>query len=124
MFWEQKQHGLVSEINLLRTEELAKPMFRKHFDELLSDYNKVLLINLVRKSRPEEHLLTTSLVKMFKLIKNSKLPEDMNIRSKVKFVMFDFHAETKGDDFSKLNRFTEELSQVQQQFGFFTGLRN
>ena len=49
---------------------------------------------------------------MFKLIKASKTPEDLNLKDKVKFVMFDFHAETKGDDFSKLNNFTEEMSSV------------
>jgi synaptojanin len=38
LFWEQKQHGLVTEINLLRPEALTKPKFATHLENLLEDY--------------------------------------------------------------------------------------
>ena len=65
LFWEQKQHGLTCEINLLRSEPLTKPVLIKHFEQLIAEYNKVLVINLVKKHMPQEHLLTKSLIKIF-----------------------------------------------------------
>lgn len=112
LFWEQKQHGLKTEINTIRPEALAKPKFATHFESLLRDYQTVLLINLVRKNMPEEHGLTESLQRMFKLFKRSNDPADLDIRTKVKHVMFDFHAETKGDNFASLDKFTSELAEI------------
>lgn len=92
LFWEQKQHGLVSEINTLRPELLTKPVFVRHFQQLNELYGKVLLINLVRKNKTDEHTLTEALIKMFHLIKNSDDEADKTVQKNVKHVMFDFHS--------------------------------
>ena len=81
------------------------------------------MINLVKKNMAAENLLTESLQKMFQLFKRSNDPADVDIRMKVKHVMFDFHSETKGDNFASLDKFTSELDNIQTRFGFFTGLR-
>ena len=83
----------------------------------------MLVINLVRKNKVEEHTLTEALIKMFQIIKVSKVDEEEPVRKNVKHVMFDFHSETKGDNFTNLNKFTDEIADIQERFGFFTGLR-
>jgi hypothetical protein len=46
--------------------------------DLLQDYKKVLIINLIRKKKPEEDNLSKSLYKMINLIKKK---ENSNILS-------------------------------------------
>lgn len=62
LYWEQKQHGLVTEINILRSLPMTASVFDAHLLDLLASYKKVLLINLVRKNKPEEDKLTKGLV--------------------------------------------------------------
>ena len=41
------------------------------------------------------------------------------IRKRVKHIWFDFHAETSGDKFHKINELMDEISAIQNKFGFF-----
>ena len=135
LYWEQKQHGLVTEINILRSLPMTAHVFEAHLLDLLSTYRKVLLINLIRKSKVEEDQLTQVLVSLLKMVKNTNsaqqaLPDGVNssvaetahrdlIRQNVKHIWFDFHAETSGDKFHKINDLMDEISAIQQKFGFF-----
>ena len=49
LFWEQKQKGLVNKIYIKRSEELTSPSFEGHLDDISQDYNRVVMINLVKK---------------------------------------------------------------------------
>ena len=49
---------------------------------------------------------------MFQMIKESDDEVDKNVKKNVKHVMFDFHSETKGDNFTNLNKFTDEIAEI------------
>ena len=50
---------------------MTAKVFESHLLDLLSTYKKVLLINLVRKSKLEEDKLTQGLVSLLKMVKSS-----------------------------------------------------
>ena len=84
---------------------MTKAVFKKHFELLIEEYQKVLLINLAKKHKQIEHLLTTSLIKILNILKDSKEKSDVDLRAKLKHIMFDFHHETRGDNFKNLALF-------------------
>ena len=67
------------------------------------------MINLVRKSKPDEDKLTQSLIRILQMtqLKN------------VKHIWYDFHGETSGDKFHKLNDLMGEIGNVATKFGCF-----
>lgn len=58
LFWEQKQKGLNNIISIKRNEGLTKNVFNGHLQDILDQYTRVIMINLVRKSKPDEDKLT------------------------------------------------------------------
>jgi|TARA_B110000285_G_C15115265_1_gene613669 hypothetical protein len=57
LFWEQKQKGLISHISIKRSQELTAHVFAGHLNDMIKDYSRVVMVNLVRKSKPEEDKL-------------------------------------------------------------------
>lgn len=75
---------------------------------MTTDYNRVLMVNLIRKKNPEAKL-------------TAELQKHMlssGIKS-VKHVWYDFHGETHGNRFYKVNELMAELQDVLTKFGFF-----
>lgn len=62
---------MITEINILRSLPASAHVFQNHLLDLLSDYRKVLIINLVRKSKQEEDKLTQGLVSILKMVKTA-----------------------------------------------------
>ncbi len=57
LFWEQKQKGLANIISIKRSEELTKHVFEGHLRDLTKDFNRIVMINLVKKSLKDEEKL-------------------------------------------------------------------
>lgn len=108
LFWEQKQKGLINHISVKRSLELSQNVFKGHLNDITHDYNRVLMVNLIRKKNPEAKL-TAELQKQL-------LASGI---SSVKHVWYDFHGETHGDRFYKINELMTELEDVLTEFGFF-----
>lgn len=137
LFWQQAQKGLVSEIEILRTYRMTEHVFKGHLCELLESYRKILMINLVKKHKPDEEKLMRGLVQMLKVVKGFAEQEDKEmqgdddktttdrqlVNQNVKHIWFDFHAETSGDNFHRLNYLMEEISDIQNKFGFYVAER-
>jgi len=68
---------------------LTSHVFDGHLNDIITDYNRVVMVNLVKKNKPDEQMLTKALVKML----------EMQPRKNVKHIWFDFHGETHGDNF-------------------------
>ncbi len=67
------------------------------------------MINLVRKSKPDEDKLTQSLIRILQ----------MSQLKNVKHIWYDLHGETSGDRFHRLNDLMVEIGNVQNKFGCF-----
>jgi synaptojanin len=93
LFWEQKQKGLVSHISIKRNEDLTSQAFDGHLNDLTSSYTRVVMVNLVRKSKQDEDKLLQALLRQLQSQPNKN----------VKHKWFDFHGETHGDNFHKVN---------------------
>ena len=109
IFWEQKQKKLNSIISIKRNEDLTSQAFEGHMKDLVDDFSRIVMINLVKRDNHGEEALTESLIKLLK----------MYPKREVKHIWFDFHSETHGDNFHKLNNLILEVRNVQTRFGFF-----
>ena len=49
--------------------------------------------------------------------------ERQQIIEKVKHIWFDFHAETSGDNFHRLEHLIDEIRDIQHKFGFYVAER-
>ena len=49
LFWEQKQKGLNNIISVKRTEKLTSHVFEGHIQDIINNYQRVVMINLVKK---------------------------------------------------------------------------
>ena len=96
LFWFQKQIGLKCEISIQRSTELTAEPFRAHITDLLQEYQNMILINLISKTKPEENRLSLELVNQLQNQSNS-------FKNSTKYIYYDFHEETKGDKFYKIN---------------------
>ena len=63
------------------------------------------MINLVSKVKPEESQLSDTLVQLL----NNQEPETKN---KTKYIYYDFHEETSGNNFSKINDLIKQINGV------------
>lgn len=80
-------------ISIKRNEHLTKHVFKGHVDSIVDDYGRVIMVNLVKKKKADECKLTESLMKLLELHPNRNL----------KHIWYDFHGETHGDQFHKIN---------------------
>jgi len=101
LFWEQKQKGLNNIISIKRPENLTKHVFQKHFIDLLVEYDRVQMVNLVKKRNEQEKKLAEALIS---LLTKSKIPG-------VQHIWYDFHGETHGDNFHRVNELMERLKE-------------
>ena len=60
-------------IDIKRSEEMTSHVFKGHLEDLLKDYKRVIMINLVRQSKKEEDGLTLALVKLLHMHKENDL---------------------------------------------------
>ena len=96
LFWFQKQIGLKCEISIQRSAELTSSPFRMHMSDLIAEYKNIIIINLISKTKPEENRLTLELV-------NQLQNQSHLFKGNIKYIYYDFHEETKGDKFRKVN---------------------
>ena len=74
---------------------MTKEPFRKHFSDMITDYQNVLIIDLLQDKRDREARLTKEYYKQFY---DSEFKKDNTL----KFLHFDFHRFCKGDKFQDL----------------------
>ena len=54
LFWEQKQKRLNNIISVKRSENLTSHVFEGHIQDIINDYTRVIMINLVKKNKIDE----------------------------------------------------------------------
>ena len=80
-----------------------------HNSEMVSDYKNVLFINLLQRVRGNEDDLSKQLERQFQ--------NNPNIH--VNYTLFDFHSETRGDNFQRLNDLMTKIEKLLERFSFF-----
>jgi predicted aldo/keto reductase-like oxidoreductase len=88
---------------------LTAPVLDGHLEDITTDYNRVVMVNLVKKNKEDEAKLTEMLQQLLQ-----ERP-----RKNVKHIWFDFHGETHGDKFQNIQKLMTSIKTVQDKFGFF-----
>jgi type VI protein secretion system component VasK len=113
IFWEQSAKSktkLYEDVFLTRSSEMTKEPFRKHFHQMITDYSKVQIIDLLKDKTERETRLTKEYYKQF-------YDSDFKKDNTLKFLHFDFHRFCKGDKFSDLKLLIGQLSDSIKEYG-------
>ena len=115
VFWSQSgkgKHNLYEDVNITRDYEMTQGPFKTHFKEMIDDYHKVHIVDLLKDSTDREARLTKEYYKLF---------YDCEFRAEgtLSFLHFDFHRFTKGDQFTQLKVMIGQLNAMIHNFGFF-----
>jgi hypothetical protein len=86
VFW--KQSGLRAVVTLTKTPEIGYPAFTKHFDELVKEYGKVLVFNLLSDHVNREKILSAA-------FKDSIEIYGKKVDANIAYCHFDFHYERR-----------------------------
>ncbi|CAK76155.1 unnamed protein product (macronuclear) [Paramecium tetraurelia] len=110
IFWSQR--GWLIETKIMRSAELTKRAFKKHFASLFEDYSRVICLNLMAKKKKDEQMVTQGFEEQIKA-------NSTELNENIKYEWFDFHHECKNNDFSLSNPLIRKLMDHIQNFGFF-----
>jgi endonuclease/exonuclease/phosphatase family metal-dependent hydrolase len=120
IFWEQTS-GLVpgqQKITITRSEEATQPAFDKHFKNLERSYGATHVINLLSEEKPAELDLTRRYhyhIAHSPLNDSEKGEEHHLIRE----TQYDFHAETKGQNYEAASMIKYRVQDSADGFGYF-----
>jgi hypothetical protein len=107
LFWEQR--GLTAKTKITRSPDLTNPAFVKHFEDLNTNYGKILAVNLMARSKEEEQMITGAYEER---IKENGIPY-------VKYQYFDFHHACKGQKYDNVNPIIKDLQNMIENFKFY-----
>eukprot|EP01130_Rhizamoeba_saxonica_P008214 TRINITY_DN3321_c0_g1_i1.p1 TRINITY_DN3321_c0_g1~~TRINITY_DN3321_c0_g1_i1.p1 ORF type:complete len:1172 (+),score=263.44 TRINITY_DN3321_c0_g1_i1:305-3820(+) len=102
VFWEQRmaQKKATPKPALTRTAESTTPAFKKHFDELLTNYESIHIVNLLSQKKKE---------KVISDAYQDQLTRYDNVR-RLQYTLFDFHYVCGNKHFEKVNRIFDKVS--------------
>ena len=88
VFWEQ--NGMIEDVTISRGHDMTKKAFRKHFEDLVTTYNQVFVVDLLSDTKKREVKLTKEYVSQIYA---------SEFKDIIKFLHFDFHQYCKGDKY-------------------------
>ena len=95
LFWQQGEE-LSTELVFHKTAGLSKPVFRKHFSEILKEYGSTAVINLLDESKPGEKKLLEAFESAIKKLQSKEKFAESTF---LKYAYFDYHSRCKGGVF-------------------------
>ena len=84
IFWSQT--GIRAVVTLTKSSDLSYDAFTKHFDELIKEYNNVLIFNLLSDKKGCEVLLSNAYIE-------NVLNYNKKNNANIDYCQFDFHHE-------------------------------
>ncbi|EAR95552.1 endonuclease/exonuclease/phosphatase family protein (macronuclear) [Tetrahymena thermophila SB210] len=107
IFW--KQTGITANTQITRTFEFTNGSFLKHFEDVKKNYNFVICVNLMKRGKPSEQLITEGFEAH---VKNNNLDH-------VRYKFFDFHTVCKNEKYENVNPTIREMHKYNQNFLFY-----
>jgi len=90
-FWEQT--GITAELTLTRSLDLDDWAFKKHFDDMINEYDKVVWANLLNNKRSYEMKLIQRFEELVKIYQGNNN----------RYLYFNFHVEWSNNNFAVMN---------------------
>ncbi len=91
LFWSQKE--LSGELLFTKAAALSETAFKRHMQEVLSEYNNAILINLLDAHKPNEQRLIKVYESAMKKFQRGRPKSETSF---VKYIYFDYHGKCKG----------------------------
>jgi hypothetical protein len=113
IFWEQSGKGtgaLYEDVTLTRSTEMTRGPFKSHFKRLVEDYQRVLIIDLLKDKKGREERLTKEYFKLF-------FDSEFKKNDQLFFQHFDFHRFCQNDRFEGVKILITQVADKLQQFG-------
>lgn len=101
---------MIEDVTLSRGPEMTKRAFQKHFEDLISTYQQVFLVDLLSDTKAREIILTKEYVRQI---------YESEFKDNLKFVHFDFHHYCSGDRYQSLKVLVGKLAQGLHDYGYF-----
>ncbi|KAI8806214.1 SacI homology domain-containing protein [Cladochytrium replicatum] len=113
-FWEQRGLQVVHKIDLTRGSELTYPAFTKHFQDLIDNYGKVNVVNLLsnREDSPEYELSQQFREHTVRL-SHALAPDNL------RYTSFDFHSVVNRTNFDRLSALVDVTRGSMDDYGYF-----
>ncbi|TPX69671.1 hypothetical protein SpCBS45565_g02245 [Spizellomyces sp. 'palustris'] len=112
VFWEQTGIQMTHKVTISRGAESSAPATRKHFEELISRYNKIHVINLLgQKDGSSEQMLS-------ELFRQS-ISKMIDLSDALAYTEFDFHAIIKRDGYERLSELVALLRRPLEDYSYF-----
>ncbi|KAI8816093.1 Sac phosphatase domain-containing protein [Fimicolochytrium jonesii] len=112
VFWEQTGIQMTHKVTISRGAESSAPATRKHFEELVSRYNKIHVVNLLsQKDGSSEQVLGD-------LFRQS-LDRMPDLQELLAYTEFDFHAIVKTGGYDRLNDLTLTMRKPLEGYSYF-----
>jgi hypothetical protein len=113
-FWEQNGLQLMGhKIQISRSLEATLPAFNQHVNKLLQRYKNVHVVNLLSQREGAESQLGNLYANLVAHFLSSQ-----NVKGKINFTDFDFHAVCKGNHFENALLLVDQLEAQLDQFGY------
>lgn len=116
VFWEEvgvQPFGL--RITLTRPTQASLPAFERHFEQLVSEYQNVHIVNLL-STRDQEATLTDAYADHVRLSQQ----ENADFRDHLDLTQFDFHARTRMLGIENMRaELASTVGEVEEMFGSF-----
>ncbi|KAI9103073.1 SacI homology domain-containing protein [Phlyctochytrium arcticum] len=112
VFWEQTGIQMTHKVTISRGAESSAPATRKHFEELLSRYNRVHIVNLLaQKDGSSEAMLSECFRQSV-----ARMPDLADL---LKYTEFDFHAAVKRDGYERVSELITMVQTNLEQYSYF-----
>ncbi|KAI9057938.1 hypothetical protein FKP32DRAFT_1582863 [Trametes sanguinea] len=110
LYWNQQGMALkpAPQLNPERTHDQNLRAIQQHLEKTKSMYGPLTIVNLAEQHGKEGQVTTA-----YGQYVNELHPED------VKYVAYDFHAETKGMKYENISKLIEELERIFESQGYF-----
>ena len=95
---------------MTRNPDMVKKAFGTHFNDIVTTYGPVYIINLLRDKTKREVLLTKEYIRQV---------YDSPLKDSLKFLNFDFHHYCGGDQYQALKVMVQKVDKDLAQHGYF-----
>jgi hypothetical protein len=110
LFWEQKSQG--DKIKLTRNKELTTLPFIEHFKNIRTEFERIMIVNLLEKKKESENLLLQAYEQL--VDENSKTLNDF-----ARYVYFDINEAFKNRNYQEIFHMICKIDPILKDFGFF-----
>ncbi|KAI8916567.1 SacI homology domain-containing protein [Powellomyces hirtus] len=112
VFWEQTGIQMTHKVTISRGAESAAPATRKHFEELITRYNKIHVANLLgQKDGSSEQVLS----ELFR----QGVAKMTDLSDIVAYTEFDFHAIVKREGYEQLSQLVAMMRAPLESYSYF-----